>query len=258
MTAEATDVNKTSNNRAFQLRVVDWMMETFSMEVCRDTTERNHRYLEESLELVQAMGCTQAEAHMLVDYVFGRPAGEPEQEVGGAMVTLAALCAAADFSMRECGERELSRCWQNIERIRAKQAGKPRHSPLPGPTPVATPQPASKDRAPTYRQDLIRRLWGLQCDDLPADAKRAMAEAATELEQVQPPETPAPTRLQRIETAARSLVDVLPKLCDVYQEELADLISALDDGSDLKAKPSTENPYDLSVGRKGFKVGEPR
>ena len=25
-----------------------------------------------------------------------------------------------------------------------------------------------------------------------------------------------------------------------------------------KAKPSTENPYDLSVGRKGFKVGEPR
>jgi len=189
VTAEATDVNKTSNNRAFQLRVVDWMMETFSMEVCRDTTERNHRYLEESLELVQAMGCTQAEAHMLVDYVFGRPAGEPEQEVGGAMVTLAALCAAADFSMRECGERELSRCWQNIERIRAKQAGKPRHSPLPGPTPVATPQPASKDRAPTYRQDLIRRLWGLQCDDLPADAKRAMAEAATELEQVQPPET---------------------------------------------------------------------
>src|SRR6185437_14885729 len=100
-------------------------------------------------------------------------------------------CAAADFSMRECGERELSRCWQNIERIRAKQAGKPRHSPLPGPTPVATPQPASKDRAPTYRQDLIRRLWGLQCDDLPADAKRTMAEAATELEQVQPLETTA-------------------------------------------------------------------
>jgi hypothetical protein len=110
------------------------MMETFSMEVCRNTTERNHRYLEESLELVQAMGCTQAEAHMLVDYVYGRPVGDPEQEVGGAMVTLAALCAAADISMTELGNRELARCWQNIEKIRAKQAGKPKHSPLPGPT----------------------------------------------------------------------------------------------------------------------------
>lgn len=119
----------------FQRRVVDWMMETFSMEVCRDTTERNHRFLEESLELVQAMGCTQAEAHMLVDYVYGRPTGEPEQEVGGVMVTLAALCSAADFSMPDLGNRELDRCWLNIERIRAKQAGKPRNSPLPGSTP---------------------------------------------------------------------------------------------------------------------------
>jgi hypothetical protein len=119
----------------FQRRVVDWMMETFSMEVCRDNAERNHRFLEEALELVQAMGCTAAEAHMLVDYTFGRPVGDPEQEVGGTMVTLAALCAAADVSMAELGERELARCWQNIDRIRAKQAGKPRSSPLPGPSP---------------------------------------------------------------------------------------------------------------------------
>lgn len=118
----------------FQRRVVDWMMETFSMEVCRDTTERNHRHLEESLELVQSLGCTASEAHQLVDYVFGRPAGDPEQEVGGVMVTLAALCAAADVSMAELGDRELARCWQNIDRIRAKQAGKPAHSPLPGPS----------------------------------------------------------------------------------------------------------------------------
>lgn len=128
----------------FQRRVVDWMMETFSMEVCRNTTERNHRFLEEALELVQAMGCTAAEAHMLVDYTFGRPVGDPEQEVGGAMVTLAALCAAADISMTELGERELARCWQNIDRIRAKQAGKPRSSPLPGPSPDETSRDDAK------------------------------------------------------------------------------------------------------------------
>jgi hypothetical protein len=119
-------------DRSFQGRVVDWMMETFSMQVCRDTAERNHRFLEESLELVQALGCTAAEAHMLVDYTFGRPTGEPQQEVGGVMVTLAALCSAADFSMTGCALAELARCWQNIAKIRAKQAAKPPSSPLPG------------------------------------------------------------------------------------------------------------------------------
>jgi hypothetical protein len=120
------------DGRAFQGKVVDWMMETFSMEVCRDTAERNHRFLEESLELVQAMGCTAAEAHMLVDYTFGRPTGEMKQEVGGVLVTLAALCAAADISMRSCGDTELARCWKNIDRIRAKQKSKPPSGPLPG------------------------------------------------------------------------------------------------------------------------------
>lgn len=116
----------------FQGRVINWMMETFSMEVCRNTAERNHRFLEESLELAQALGCTAAEAHMLVDYTFGRPTGEPQQEVGGVMVTLAALCAAADISMVDCSETELKCCWLNIDRIRAKQASKPPSSPLPG------------------------------------------------------------------------------------------------------------------------------
>lgn len=72
---------------------------------------------------------------MLVDYTFGRPVGDPSQEVGGVMVTLAALCAAADLSVVDCSETELRRCWANIERIRAKQATKPPSSPLPGLTP---------------------------------------------------------------------------------------------------------------------------
>lgn len=120
-----------AEDRSFQCRVANWMMATFSMEVCRDTTERNHRFLEEALELVQAFGCTAAEAHMLVEYVYGRPVGEQEQEIGGVMVTLAALCEAADLDMAACGETELARVWNNIERIRAKQATKPRNSPLP-------------------------------------------------------------------------------------------------------------------------------
>lgn len=40
----------------------------------------------------------------------------------------------------------------------------------------------SNNRSPTYRADLVRRLWEFQCDDLPEPVKRAMAEAAHELE----------------------------------------------------------------------------
>lgn len=119
------------NHPTFQKRVHEFMMACFSMESCRDNAERNHRFIEEALELVQARGCTASEAHQLVDYVFGRPIGEPQQEVGGVMVTLAALCLAGDMDMAAAAEAELARVWTKIDQIRAKQAAKPKYSPLP-------------------------------------------------------------------------------------------------------------------------------
>jgi hypothetical protein len=107
------------------------MAATFSPEICADTTERNHRFLEEALELVQSLGCTASEAHQLVDYTYDRPQGDVNQEVGGVMVTLAALCLAAGNDMDAGGEAELARVWTKIDQIRAKQASKPKHSPLP-------------------------------------------------------------------------------------------------------------------------------
>lgn len=115
----------------FQNRVDEWLLACFGEEIARDKVERNHRFLEESLELVQALGCTAGEAHQLVDYTFGRPAGESSQECGGVMVTLAALCIANELWMEGCAETELTRIHSKIEQIRAKQATKPKHSPLP-------------------------------------------------------------------------------------------------------------------------------
>lgn len=123
-----------SDGEAFQARVQPWMMACFGPEISADRIERNHRFLEEALELVQACGCTQNEAHQLVDYVFDRDQGDINQEVGGVMVTLAALCLASGFDMHSAGETELARVWTKIEKIRAKQAAKPRHSPLPEPS----------------------------------------------------------------------------------------------------------------------------
>lgn len=115
----------------YQDRVSTWLLACFGMEIAADRTERNHRFIEEALELVQACGTTASEAHQLVDYVFNRPIGDRYQEVGGVMNTLAALCLAHNFDMLGAGETELTRCWANLEKIRAKQAAKPKHSPLP-------------------------------------------------------------------------------------------------------------------------------
>jgi len=81
--------------------------------------------LEESLELVQSLGCTQEQAHSLVEYVYGRESGEPPQEAGGVMTTLAALCTASDIDRDKCTETELERVWTTIEQIREKQREKP-------------------------------------------------------------------------------------------------------------------------------------
>jgi hypothetical protein len=115
----------------YQKRVHNWMLSCFGIDIAEDGTERSHRFLEEALELVQSLGCTASEAHQLVDYVFGRPKGEPLQELGGTMVTLAALSTCFDMNMLDAGETELARVWTKIEKIREKQAAKPKHSPLP-------------------------------------------------------------------------------------------------------------------------------
>ncbi len=106
------------------------MLTCFGETISADKAERNHRFIEEALELVQSLGCTKADVLMLVDYVYGRPLGAPPQEVGGVMVTLAALCLANELSMEGCGEEELERVWGLVEKIRQKQLTKPK-GPLP-------------------------------------------------------------------------------------------------------------------------------
>lgn len=125
--------------QSFQNRVQPWMLACFDAEIAGDKEERNHRFLEEALELVQSCGATRSEAHQLVDYTFNRPADPPEREVGGVMVTLAALCLAQGFDMYQCAEAELARIWTKIDVIRAKQAAKPKHSPLPEHATATTP-----------------------------------------------------------------------------------------------------------------------
>lgn len=127
----------------FQTRVAPWMAECFGAAIASDVRERGDRLLEEVLELLQSHGYDPGRVATLRDYVFGRPVGEPAQEAGGVMVTLAAYCLATGIDMHDAGETELARIWTKVDVIRAKQASKRDiHSPLPGnPAPPPAGQP---------------------------------------------------------------------------------------------------------------------
>ncbi len=116
----------------FQEIVNNWVVSCFGEKIATDKVERNHRFVEEALELAQACGASRADCHELVEYVFRREVGERDQEVGGVMVTLAALCNAQDLDMTLAGYREISRCFTAVKKIRAKQKRKPKLGPLPG------------------------------------------------------------------------------------------------------------------------------
>lgn len=155
----------------FQARVGQWLMECFGHDIAHDGMERNHRFLEEALELVQSLGCTDSEAHQLVDYVFGRPVGEPVQELGGVMVTLAALCFAHELDMAAGADKELVRICDpaTMAKIKAKQAAKPRHSPLPQPAAQGLDAKAMSEWLLARRSHLGSSResahWGKKCWD---------------------------------------------------------------------------------------------
>ncbi len=118
--------------REKQAEVARWMIDCFGEEIAADRLERADRFIEEALELAQTWPAFTADrAHALVDYVFSRPVGEIKQEVGGVMVTLAALCNTAEIDIQHSMNTEVARIWTKVEAIREKQASKPTGSALP-------------------------------------------------------------------------------------------------------------------------------
>ncbi|MCD9087391.1 hypothetical protein [Stenotrophomonas sp. SY1] len=137
-----TIIEHTDAAPSFQDSVGAWMAECFFPSLYSNMTERGDRLLEEVLELLQAHGYDRARVPTLVNYVFGRPIGQPAQEVGGVMVTLAAYCWVAGLDMHSAGDVELARINQPavMAKIRAKQESKNAlhfDTPLPGPSPAA-------------------------------------------------------------------------------------------------------------------------
>jgi len=117
----------------------------------KGTKERAHRFFEEAAELCQALDMPCGDAHQIVDYVYNRKIGEPMQEVGGVMVTLAVLCGVVGLNLNKASWEEAARCHLAIEKIRAKQAAKRSDSALPG----WADEPATKEEI-----EDVKRRWG--------------------------------------------------------------------------------------------------
>jgi NTP pyrophosphatase (non-canonical NTP hydrolase) len=118
---------KTLGSNPFQKRALSWAKRCFGIKLVTDIGERNQRFIEEALELVQACGLTRREALGAVNYVYGRPVGDKRQEVGGVYTTLAILCSAHNIDMVNEGERDLREIdnAETTKRIRMKREGKP-------------------------------------------------------------------------------------------------------------------------------------
>jgi hypothetical protein len=125
----------------FQARVAAWAIECFGEEETQNQLIRCDRKLEEDLEFLQSVNYPKERIPALVEYVYNRPKGEPSQEIGGVMVTTAALCHAFGIDMQLAAETELARINQPeiIEKIRAKQAKKAADIPF-SPLPQAVDQ----------------------------------------------------------------------------------------------------------------------
>lgn len=94
------------NRNDRQAAVISWVHAAFGAD---SVAQRALRFLEESIEAYQAAGCDAAVAHCLIDYVFDKPAGVLNQELGGVGVTLLALAATAGLSADEEEQREFAR-----------------------------------------------------------------------------------------------------------------------------------------------------
>ena len=146
--------------QTFQSRVRSWMLTCFGEEISSDRLERGDRLLEEVFELLQSGNYPRERVAALEQYVWSRDVGNPAQEVGGVMTTLASYCLAHGLDMHNAAENELARVWTKVEKIRAKQAAKPKGSALPQVVRAPAPEVAALVEALRVALDVMEAVGG--------------------------------------------------------------------------------------------------
>lgn len=111
--------------RQLQKFVLPWLYSIFGV-TAYNRAYRAARFLEEALELVQAVGLDRASAAALVDYVYDREIGEPFQELGGVMITVLGLAENLGLEAEDAAKAEFMRALAFDDEKRAKMRDKVR------------------------------------------------------------------------------------------------------------------------------------
>lgn len=91
-----------------QRAIFDWATAAFGADQVHPA-QRALRLLEEAVELFQACDGDRAQAHKLIDFVFDRPLGAWQTELGQVGVTLLALAASLGASADDAEAAEVAR-----------------------------------------------------------------------------------------------------------------------------------------------------
>lgn len=89
-------------------RFLRWAHQTFG-DVALDPRERTTRFLEEAVELAQAMEVPEETVRAVVARVYSRRSGHPERELGQSLATLELLAQAMGVDMDAEATREFQR-----------------------------------------------------------------------------------------------------------------------------------------------------
>ncbi|CCV12895.1 hypothetical protein [Mesorhizobium sp. STM 4661] len=109
-----------------QRRVTQFLVDAFPEDPVVRPKVRVYRFLEEAMELAQAMGVTRWQAFKLLWYVFGRPVGDVKQELGGTVFTLVGVANSLGTNIIREGHASVDEAYGRIDKIRAKSKTKPR------------------------------------------------------------------------------------------------------------------------------------
>jgi len=88
---------------------LDWAVRSFGWDHVYNMPIRSLRVAEEAVELAQALGVPKEKMIELVNIVYERPQGTPDEEIGGVLMTINVLCAARRLDPDEIFEVELRR-----------------------------------------------------------------------------------------------------------------------------------------------------
>lgn len=89
--------------------VFQTITERFGPDHANSVPQRALRFIEEAIEACQAAGVDRDQLLKLVGFVYDRPVGELNKEIGAAGLTLLGLAAAAGLSADDEEDREVNR-----------------------------------------------------------------------------------------------------------------------------------------------------